>query len=175
MSWERCPLHITPGCRLRSLRSLRPTLAWSRHLLRSKGANAAPRLRVRQPETLYAIEAIIRGGPSWAALRSRACSGISEGDRRVKGAVDLIGGREGMQLGLLPFPPSPGAASRLGRESGGEDKRRSLPSALRQDRGTSIEFRGSRSCRPGSMKAFSCRLCGAWNPQQGINEKRPSR
>ncbi len=45
--------HITPGCRLRSLRSLRPTLARSRHLLRSTSANAAPVLRVRQPETLY--------------------------------------------------------------------------------------------------------------------------
>ena len=46
------PRHLTPGCRLQSLRSFRPTLARSRHLLRGKGANAAPRLRVRQPETL---------------------------------------------------------------------------------------------------------------------------
>ena len=37
------PRHLTPGCRLRSRCSLRPTLAWSRHLLRSKSANAAPR------------------------------------------------------------------------------------------------------------------------------------
>jgi hypothetical protein len=43
-------LHITPRCRLQSLRSFRPTLARSRHLLGD--ANAAPVLRVRQRETL---------------------------------------------------------------------------------------------------------------------------
>ena len=58
---------LTPGCRLRSLRSLRPTLAWSRHLLRSKSANAAPRRRVRQPETLCAM--LTR--PSLAAQKPR--------------------------------------------------------------------------------------------------------
>ena len=43
-------LHLTPGCRLQSLRSFRPTLGPSHRLLR--GANGAPALRVRQPETL---------------------------------------------------------------------------------------------------------------------------
>jgi hypothetical protein len=41
------PLRLTPGCRLRSLRSLRPTLGPSRRLLGD--ANGAPALRVRQP------------------------------------------------------------------------------------------------------------------------------
>ncbi len=47
-------LHITPGCRLRSLRSLRPTLVRSCRLLKSRGANGLPLRRVRQPETLGA-------------------------------------------------------------------------------------------------------------------------
>ena len=45
----RAAHHITPGCRLRSLRSLRPTLARSRHLLRAKAQMPRPGLRVRQP------------------------------------------------------------------------------------------------------------------------------
>ena len=45
---SECLLRLTPGCRLRSLRSLRPTLGLSRRL--PEAANAAPALRVRQPE-----------------------------------------------------------------------------------------------------------------------------
>jgi hypothetical protein len=45
-----CLLQLTPGCRLQSLRSFRPTLGLSRRL--PGAANAAPALRVRQPEAV---------------------------------------------------------------------------------------------------------------------------
>ena len=58
-------LRLTPGCRLRSLRSLRPTLGPSRRL--PGAANGAPARRVRQPETLAAHATQRKGQPSLAA------------------------------------------------------------------------------------------------------------
>ena len=69
---KECPLRLTPGCRLQSLRSFRPTLARSRHLLRSKSANAAPVRRVRQPETLCAMPQ--RPRPSCCVTPERSSS-----------------------------------------------------------------------------------------------------
>jgi hypothetical protein len=63
----KCLLQLTPGCRLRSLRSLRPTLAWSRHLLRDKGANAAPWAAGSATRNVSGNCSNMRGGPSWAA------------------------------------------------------------------------------------------------------------
>ena len=61
---------LTPGCRLRSLRSLRPTLVRSCRLLKSRDANGLPLRRVRQPETLYAM-------PKSKAVFSVALVGLS--------------------------------------------------------------------------------------------------
>ena len=66
----RIPRRITPGCRLQSLRSFRPTLGLSRRL--PKAANGAPALRVRQPETLCEMpKNRLRPGFGGMAIASR--------------------------------------------------------------------------------------------------------
>ncbi len=64
-------------------------------------ANVLPRLQVRQPETLYENCGNIKGGPSWAALKSKSAPEGSIADGRV-----LIGSGDKEPLKQPPSPPS---------------------------------------------------------------------